>query len=116
MGDEDVFYINFINVDLNLFTLQVVITENRVPHGEHPRRYNRQIGSEVAILMPGEPTSRRDIIINQHDGGLKKVNELHPSYDALQYPLIYFNAVDSYGVNCPETQMKHYSYKMMVRR
>ncbi|GJQ94209.1 hypothetical protein Tco_0005348 [Tanacetum coccineum] len=48
--------------------------------------------NEVAALITndfgdGEPT--RDIVVNKKDGGPKRILELHPSYIALQYPLLF---------------------------
>ncbi|GJX21618.1 hypothetical protein Tco_0226063 [Tanacetum coccineum] len=56
------------------------------------RQYNAPTVSEVAALIvndfeDGLPT--RDIIVTGKDNRPKRVSELHPSYMALQYPLLF---------------------------
>ncbi|GJS31271.1 DNA helicase PIF1, ATP-dependent [Tanacetum coccineum] len=63
------------------------------------RQYNAPIVAEVAVLITndfgdGEPT--RDIIVNTKDGRPKRILELHPSYMALQYPLLFPYGEDRY--------------------
>ncbi|GKA05884.1 hypothetical protein Tco_0685004 [Tanacetum coccineum] len=56
------------------------------------RQYNLPIASEVAALIVGDidsTTNNRDIILHMQEGGLKRISELHPSYLALQYPLLF---------------------------
>src|ERR1044071_4339947 len=58
---------------------------------EDGRTYNLPMVSEVAGLIIGdlnEEIDKRDIIVQTIDGKLKRVSELHPSYLALQYPLL----------------------------
>nr|GEX31316.1 helicase [Tanacetum cinerariifolium] len=55
-------------------------------------QYNLLTITEVAALITkdfgnGKPT--RDIIVNKKDSGPKRISELHPSYMALQYPLLF---------------------------
>jgi hypothetical protein len=63
---------------------QIIIREDKRPRGEHARRYNAQSVPEVAILMDNESTETRDIVLRLRDGVLKRISELHPSYDSLQ--------------------------------
>lgn len=61
------------------------------------RRYNLPTVDEVAVLIPdGEDIdAHRDIILRYQEGGrLKRITEMHKSYDALQYPILL-----SYGEN-----------------
>ncbi|GKF40757.1 hypothetical protein Tco_0124099, partial [Tanacetum coccineum] len=63
------------------------------------RQYNAPTVAEVAVLITndfrdGEPT--RDIIVNTKDGRPKRISELHPSYMALQYPLLFSYGEDGY--------------------
>ncbi|GKB48806.1 helicase [Tanacetum coccineum] len=56
------------------------------------RQYNAPTVSEVAALVVndfGDGLPTRDIIVNTKDSGPKRVSELHPSYMALQYPLLF---------------------------
>ncbi|GKE23106.1 DNA helicase PIF1, ATP-dependent, partial [Tanacetum coccineum] len=63
------------------------------------RQYNLPTTSEVAALIVGDidsTTNDRDIILHMQKGGLKRINELHPSYLALQYPLLFPYGEDGY--------------------
>ncbi|XP_076885786.1 uncharacterized protein LOC143535408 [Bidens hawaiensis] len=66
------------------------------------RTYNLPTASEVAALIVGDIgdcIDNRDIIFKTQEGGLQTVNEHHPSYLALQYPLIYPYGEDNYTVD-----------------
>ncbi|GJX45574.1 helicase [Tanacetum coccineum] len=63
------------------------------------RQYNAPTVTEVAALITndfgaGEPT--RDIVVNKKDSGPKRISELHLSYMALQYPLLFPYREDGY--------------------
>uniref|UniRef100_UPI0035901195 uncharacterized protein n=1 Tax=Myxine glutinosa TaxID=7769 RepID=UPI0035901195 len=106
---------------------QIIIREDKRPHGEHARRYNAQSAPEVAILMDNEPTNPRDIVLRLRDGELKRISELHASYDSLQYPIIFPYGTDGYSVYLQArtaagqdggrkvSQLQYYSYHLMVR-
>ncbi|XP_070196534.1 uncharacterized protein [Littorina saxatilis] len=102
-------------------TMKVVIREDKRPQHEHPRRFNQQQSSEVAILMDNEPTENRDIILSLKDGRLQRISELHRSYDPLQYPLIFPFGTDGYNIYMKGqngrkiTQQEYYSYYIQVR-
>nr|GEU41088.1 helicase [Tanacetum cinerariifolium] len=56
------------------------------------RQYNAPTVSKVVAIIINDfedshPT--RDIVIDRKDTGLQRVSELHPSYMALQYPLLF---------------------------
>ncbi|XP_074277650.1 uncharacterized protein LOC141601280 [Silene latifolia] len=54
--------------------------------------YNSLTASEVAALIVGDlggASAGRDIIVDHKEKGLKRINELHPSFMALQYPLLF---------------------------
>lgn len=56
------------------------------------KQYNRPTCNEVATLMVGngsEEVYGRDIIVSTIQGHLKRINETHPSYISLQYPLLF---------------------------
>ncbi|GKB60042.1 ATP-dependent DNA helicase PIF1-like protein, partial [Tanacetum coccineum] len=68
------------------------------------RQYNGLTVSEVATLITNEfgngiPT--RDIIVKKYDSGPKRISELHPSYMALQYPLLFPYGEDGYHDKIP---------------
>lgn len=107
------------------------IRADKTPSGEHARRFNAPTGDEVGVIISGESegAERRDIIIEQRDSKLQRVNETHRSYDALQYPLLFPFGEDGYnfeihqfdhtkkqyGTKKTVTAMQFYAYKMMQR-
>ncbi|KAL3629951.1 hypothetical protein CASFOL_026263 [Castilleja foliolosa] len=67
--------------------------------GPQDRTYNLPEVSEVAALIVGdfdEALGERDIIIETRSEDLQRINELHPSYLGLQYPLILSYGEDGY--------------------
>ncbi|XP_028096566.1 ATP-dependent DNA helicase PIF1-like [Camellia sinensis] len=61
------------------------------------RQYTRPTTTEIAALIVGdgsESTRNRDVIVTKLDGHLQRINETHPSYMPLQYPLLF-----PYGTN-----------------
>ncbi|CAN7111832.1 unnamed protein product, partial [Brassica rapa subsp. narinosa] len=69
--------------------VKLVLIHNRQKDG---RVYNLPTSSEVAALVPGDfqlHMDKRDIILEKYSGKLKRINELHPCYLPLQYPLIF---------------------------
>ncbi|GKD49465.1 helicase [Tanacetum coccineum] len=63
------------------------------------RQYNTPTVGGVAALIANdfrddEPT--RDIVVNKKDSEPKRISELHPSYMALQYPLLFPYGEDGY--------------------
>ena len=102
--------------------VKVVINEAKRPLGEHSRRYNRPLSDEVGVLMPNDATNNRDIVLHYRDGGLKRISELHRSYDPLQYPLLFTNGTDGWHVNLKLrngrklTAMVYYCYHIMIRQ
>ncbi|GJS98641.1 ATP-dependent DNA helicase PIF1 [Tanacetum coccineum] len=68
------------------------------------RQYNTPTVFEVAALIInyigyGLPT--RDIVVNKNNTGLQCISELHPSYIALQYPLLFPFGKDGYHEKIP---------------
>ena len=102
--------------------VKVVINEAKRPSGEHSRRYNRPLSDEVGVLMPNDATNNREIVLHYRDGGLKRISELHRSYDPLQYPLLFPNGTDGWHVNLKLqngrklTAMVYYRYHIMIRQ
>jgi hypothetical protein len=45
--------------------------------------------------------SNRDIVLNLHDGTLQRISKLHPSYDLLQYMLLFSNGDDGWHLDIP---------------
>nr|GEU94766.1 ATP-dependent DNA helicase PIF1 [Tanacetum cinerariifolium] len=66
--------------------------------------YNAPTVPEVAAIIINDfvdahPT--RDIIVDRKDTGLQRVSELHPSYMALQYPLLFSYGEDGFHEKIP---------------
>jgi len=109
---------------------RIVIRADRTPASEHKKCYNRPETEEVAVLIAGhdEITTSRDIVLETRDSQLQRISELHPWYDALQYPLLFPCAEDGYHINifqvdpasrCPTAKkvsaMAFYAYRLMMR-
>ena len=79
--------------------IKMVLLANRQRDG---RMYNLPTASEVAALIVGdidEAFSVRDIVIEKDPGDLQHINELHPAYLPLQYPLLFPYGEDGYRDN-----------------
>lgn len=96
------------------------------------REYNAPTTSEVAALIVsdlGASTTGKDIIIDDKNHGLKRITESHPSYMALQYPILSPYGEDSYHPDIPYcienkrrktqsktvTQREFYAYRLQQR-
>ena len=105
----------------NPSNIKIVINESKRPLGEHSRRYNSPVSDEIAVLMPNDNTSNRDIVLHYRDGGLQHISELHRSYDPLQYPLLFPHGTDGWHVKLKLqngkklTALVYYRYHIMVR-
>ena len=63
------------------------------------RTYNLPTANEVAALIVGDIdgfSDKRDIVLEKNSRRLQRISELHPSYLALQYPLLFPYAEDGY--------------------
>lgn len=74
----------------------IVIRADKTPTGEHARRFNAPTINEVAIVIVGDQFESRDIILHLRNNKLQRVCETHRSYDALQYPIIFWQGEDGY--------------------
>ncbi|XP_072389482.1 uncharacterized protein [Diabrotica undecimpunctata] len=72
---------------------------DKVPLGEHAGRFNAPTVDEVAVIMVGDPVDKRSIKITRRDNTVSTISDLHRSYDALQYPLIFCQRQDEYHLN-----------------
>ena len=66
----------------------------QVTPGHDRRRYNLPTADEVAVILPGMEgdsmqLSQRDIVLQNHAGGLQIINDLHPAYVPLYYVLLF---------------------------
>lgn len=75
---------------------KVVIKADKTPIGQHDRRYNAPTIDEVAIVIVGEQFESRDIILHRRSENIQRVAETHRLYDALQYPILFWQGEDGY--------------------
>ncbi|XP_043468040.1 uncharacterized protein LOC122502180 [Leptopilina heterotoma] len=108
---------------------RLMIKTDRQPAGEHRGRYLAPSVSEVAVIMVGEPSDARDIVLQKKTGGLLRICETHRSYHALQYPLMFCCGEDGYNflnrhidpmtgqfTNKKICALEFYAYRLMVRQ
>jgi len=79
-------------------THKFVIRADCTPTGEHVRRFNAPTVNDVAAIIVGDPTTSRDIVVQRRSNIMHRVNETHRLYDALQYPIIYWQGQDGYDI------------------
>ncbi|XP_028805231.1 uncharacterized protein LOC114760132 [Neltuma alba] len=97
--------------------LRLISTRNH-----NGRNYNLPSAPEVAALIIGDVDinfCRRDIIVHELSGYPQRIDELHPSYLALQYPLLFPRGEDGYRDNIEhreETLSKTKKKKMLSMR
>ena len=107
---------------------KAVIHADRTPSGEHDGRFNAPTANEIAIVMVGSECTYRDIVIHRRNNTVIRICETHRSYDALQYPLIFWNGCDGYHLNYRQVNpntgietakkisaMSFYCYRFMIR-
>ncbi|XP_076273146.1 uncharacterized protein LOC143204485 [Rhynchophorus ferrugineus] len=76
----------------------------------------------------GENLESRDIVLHRRNFQLQPIKETHRSYDALQYPIIFWQGEDGYDLsikminpitgsetNKKVSSMNYYSYRLMIR-
>jgi hypothetical protein len=85
---------------------KVVIRADKTHTVEHPRRFNAPTPDVVAIVMVGNDFGTRDIVIQKINNTLQHVAESRRSYDALQYPLIFWQGEDGYHFQIPQTSIR----------
>ncbi|GFS50600.1 uncharacterized protein NPIL_247571 [Nephila pilipes] len=77
----------------------IVINPDKTPAGEHIRRFNTPVADDVAGIIVGDRTGAREIVILRRNNNLQFIADTHRSYDALQYPLIFWKGQDGYSIN-----------------
>ncbi|KAL0004915.1 hypothetical protein SO802_012476 [Lithocarpus litseifolius] len=95
-------------------------------------QYDLPVTSEIAALIVGDfniESSDRDIIVENQSLGLQCINGTHPSFMALQYPLLFSYGEDGYMLGIPYrnlngsnsrkresiTMREYYSYRLQQR-
>ncbi|CAH1415138.1 unnamed protein product [Lactuca virosa] len=82
-------------------SVKIRLIGNRTKDG---RQYNLPTVFEVAALIPGDgsPIQCRDVLIEDRgDGTVRRISELHPSFMALQYPLLFPYGEDGFHLSIP---------------
>lgn len=80
-------------------THKIVIRTDKAPAGEHMQRFNAPTIDEVAIVIVGDQFQLRDIVLYRRNDQLTNTAETHRCYDALQYPIIFWDGADGYHFN-----------------
>ena len=77
--------------------------------------YNLPTVLEVAVVIIGDASQpiNRDIILENQSGRLQRINELHPSYLGLQYPLMFPCGEDGY---CSDINHRDLDYSHQRKR
>jgi hypothetical protein len=84
-----------------------------------PRTYNAPTVPEVAaLIVDDEDRTSRDLIIRKVDGGLLRIWENSPSYDALSYPLLFPHGNPGWHKNIGDkvTLMNYSKYHLQARQ
>ncbi|OMP10878.1 hypothetical protein COLO4_04200 [Corchorus olitorius] len=66
--------------------------------------YNPPTTMEIAALIPddiGQSTDGRDVIIQHRGQSFQRINDLHPLYIAMQYPLLFPYGQDTFHSDIP---------------
>ncbi|GFV38658.1 integrase catalytic domain-containing protein [Trichonephila clavipes] len=96
---DETIKIKTLSNKLQIDNCVIVIKSYKVPCGEHAGTYNVPAINEVAVVMTGDPTERRDIRTQRRDNTLKTIQDNHRSYDAQHYSLIFWEREDRYNLN-----------------
>ena len=54
---------------------------------------------EFAVIMVADPADNRDIKLTRRDSTVSIISDLYRLYDALHYPLIFWQGQDAYHIN-----------------
>lgn len=75
---------------------KIAIRADKRPPTAHERQFNAPTIDDVAIIIADNDFDRRVIILQKWSNQLQRIAETHRSYDALQYPLIFWQGEDVY--------------------
>jgi len=78
-----------------------IIADRTLGNGD-VHHYNAPTANKVGMIIPGEPgeVRNRDVIVQcRYGSGLQRMNKLAPSYDPLQYPLLFLAGEDGWSEN-----------------
>jgi hypothetical protein len=114
----------------NIHHLRLRLIGSRSTDG---RDHNLPTCSEIAAIIVGDigvENAHRDVIVDYKEGGLQRINELHPSFMALQYPLLFPYGEDGFrlgilrrsisrtrhNTNSYVTMREYYAYQLQKRQ
>ncbi|XP_056408999.1 uncharacterized protein LOC130320089 [Hyla sarda] len=108
-------------------TFKVVINAENKPQEGH-RGFNAPTLNEMALVIVCQQFEKRDIVLESHDNKMQRISEIHRSYNALQYPLLFSRGQDVYPISLPQrdpetktiltktvSAASFYSYRIMIR-
>lgn len=84
---------------------QLVMKADQIHTNIHKKRLNVPTTNEVAIVMIGDECNSRDIIVRKRNDSLLRVHATHRSYDALQYPLMFWQGEDGYHFGIQQSNL-----------
>ena len=92
----------------NVMPVRIRLIKNR---SKDPSVYNLPTASEIAALIVGDFTEEnvmRDIIVDHKSNGLQRISDIHPSFMAMQYPLLFPYGEDGYqlGITYKNNSLK----------
>ena len=102
------------------YKLCLIADRNKIPKSSHRRTFNLPQGCEVVALLPGE-AGNLDIILTTKGGKLRRINQLHRSYDPLHYVLMFPYGEDGYQLGLKRNGGKtlspkdFYCYRLQIR-
>ena len=92
------------------------------PKKAHTRSFNLPLGSEVAVLLPGEQSGDLDVVLHTKGNKLQHINSVHRSYDPLHYVLILPFGQDGFQPKLRMSKKHHvsvnqfYAFHIQVRK
>ena len=91
------------------------------PKQAHSRTYNLPLGSEVAVLLPGEQIGDLDVVLHTHGNKLQQIKSVHRSYDPLHYVLLLPFGQDGFQPGLPMGKghvsvNQFYAFHIQVRK
>ena len=78
--------------DSDMHNVRLRLIGSRSSDGSDGREQNMPTCSEVAAIIVGDLSNEnihRDIIVEKRSGLLQRINELHPKFMAMEYPLLF---------------------------
>lgn len=107
---------------------KVLIRADKVPIPGHHGRFNVPTVNDIAVVISTNDCVNRDIVLHKRQEGLQRISETNRFYDALQYPVIFWDGEESYDfstklinpstgltVNKKVSSKQFYAHRIMIR-